>query len=335
MRIIFMGTPDFAVGTLEALHQAGHDICLAVTQPDKPKGRGKAMQEPPVKTAAKALGIPVFQPLRVRTQENVSTLASYQADVIVVIAFGQILPKSILELTPYGCINVHASLLPAYRGAAPIQWAILSGESVTGVTTMQMDEGIDTGAMLLKEGVVISDDDTGASLHDKLAKVGAILCVETLHRLVGEGISAIPQGETTTPYAKMLTKDMGLIDWGKSAVEIHRWIRGLNSWPGAYTHWDGKVLKIWQSELVADEDSNRLMKPEDRLELESEFGLIKEPDVKPGKKPGTVVYKDNHCFWVSTGEGVLSITEVQMPGKKRMETGAFLRGHDLKIETQL
>ena len=179
MRIIFMGTPEFSVGTLEALIEAGHDVCLAVTQPDKPKGRGKEMQPTPVKAAALKHGIPVYQPKKIRDPQCVEELAKYHADVCVVIAFGQILPKSILELTPYGCINVHASLLPEYRGAAPIQWAILNGETVTGVTTMQMDEGLDTGDMILKTEVPVTEEETGDSLHDKLALAGARLCVGT------------------------------------------------------------------------------------------------------------------------------------------------------------
>ena len=183
MKLLFMGTPDFSVGTLEALADAGHEVCLAVTQPDKPKGRGKEMQFPPVKEAAMRRGIPVFQPKRVRTPESVEYLKSFQADVCVVVAFGQILTKELLDMTPFGCINVHASLLPKYRGAAPIQWAILRGEEVTGVTTMQMDEGIDTGDMLLKTEVPITPEETGESLHDKLAAAGAQLAVRTLEEL--------------------------------------------------------------------------------------------------------------------------------------------------------
>ena len=207
MRVIFMGTPDFSVGTLEALIAAGHDVCLVVTQPDKPKGRGGKMQYTPVKEKAMFYGIPVYQPKRVRNPECVEELRKYHADVIVVIAFGQILPKSILELTPYGCINVHASLLPKYRGAAPIQWAIIEGESVTGVTTMQMDEGLDTGDMIMKTEVPITEDETGETLHDKLASAGAELCVKTLKALEDGTAVHEKQGESPTAYAKMLTKE--------------------------------------------------------------------------------------------------------------------------------
>ena len=247
MRIIFMGTPEFSVGTLEALVEAGHDVCLAVTQPDKPKGRGKEMQPTPVKAAALKHGIPVYQPKKIRDPQCVEELAKYHADVCVVIAFGQILPKSILELTPYGCINVHASLLPKYRGAAPIQWAILNGETVTGVTTMQMDEGLDTGDMILKTEVPVTEEETGDSLHDKLALAGARLCVETIKALEDHTAVFEKQGESPTAYAKMLDKKMGNIDWSQSAVKIERLVRGLNSWPSAYTHWKGKTLKIWRA----------------------------------------------------------------------------------------
>ena len=309
MRVIFMGTPDFSVGTLEALITAGHEVCLAVTQPDKPKGRGKEMQFPPVKEAAIRHGIPVYQPVKIREPECVEELRKYNADVMVVIAFGQILPKTILEMTPYGCINVHASLLPKYRGAAPIQWSIIEGESVTGVTTMQMDEGLDTGDMIMKKEIPIAEDETGESLHDKLAEAGAELCVETLKALEDKTAVFEKQGESPTAYAKMLTKEMGNIDWSRSAVQIERLVRGLNSWPSAYTHWDGKVMKIWRAKAEADQ---------------AEAG-----------QPGTVTEVDKDSFAVQTGDGVLRVYEVQIPGKKRMDTGAFLRGYTMEPGTSL
>ena len=309
MRVIFMGTPDFAVGTLEALVQAGHDVCLAVTQPDKPKGRGKEMQYPPVKEAAIRHNIPVYQPVKIRKPECIDELKKYQADVIVVVAFGQILPKEILKMTPCGCINVHASLLPKYRGAAPIQWAIIGGEAVTGVTTMQMDEGLDTGDMILKTQVPVTEDETGETLHDKLALAGAALCVETLKALE-EGTAVFePQKESPTPYAKMLRKEMGDIDWNQSAAEIERLVRGLNSWPSAYTHWGEKVLKIWKAKAEPAAD-----------------------DVKIAV-PGTVMDVNKDCFTVQTGDGQLRVSELQIPGKKRMETSAFLRGYTLEQGT--
>lgn len=308
MRVVFMGTPDFSVGTLEALAAAGHDICLAVTQPDKPKGRGKEMQYTPVKGAAIRLGIPVYQPKKVRDPECVEELRKYNADVMVVVAFGQILPKEILDMTRWGCINVHASLLPKYRGAAPIQWAIIEGEKVTGVTTMQMDEGLDTGDMIMKTEVPITEDETGESLHDKLAEAGAKLCVETL-KAVEDGTAVFEkQGESPTAYAKMLDKKLGNIDWTQSAARIGRLVRGMNSWPSAYTYWNGKVLKIWKAKAV--------------------------PGV-PGQEPGTVTAVGKNDFTVQTGDGGLQVFELQIPGKKRMETGAFLRGYTLETGTVL
>lgn len=303
MRIIFMGTPDFSVGTLEALVEAGHEVCLVVTQPDKPKGRGKEMQYTPVKEAALKHGIEVYQPRRIREAECVEKLRQYNADIMVVIAFGQIIPKEILEMVPYGCVNVHASLLPKYRGAAPIQWSIIDGEAVTGVTTMQMDEGLDTGDMLLKTEVPITAEETGESLHDKLAEAGAALCVETLAKLQEGSIVPEKQGESPTAYARMLDKKLGNIDWTKSAVEIERLVRGLNSWPSAYTYWNKKVVKIWKVS-VTDENSN--------------------------EQAGTVVKVEKDGFYVQTGNGLLKVVELQIPGKKRMDAGAFLRGYTIE-----
>lgn len=303
MRVIFMGTPDFSVGTLEALIQAGHQVVLAVTQPDKPKGRGGKMQFPPVKETAMEHGIPVFQPRKVREPENIEELRKYQADVIVVVAFGQILPREILELTPYGCINVHASLLPSYRGAAPIQWAVINGETVSGVTTMQMDEGLDTGDMLLKTEVPLEPEETGGSLHDKLAAAGASLCVRTLKALEEGTVTPKKQGESPTAYASMLKKEMGEIRWEEPAISIERLIRGLNPWPSAYTGWQDKTMKIWEAEVL-EEDS--------------------------GQEPGTVVRVDKDGFLVQTGKGLLKVTALQIPGKKRMEADAFLRGYSME-----
>ena len=311
MKIIFMGTPDFAVGTLEALVEAGHEVVLAVTQPDKPKGRGKEMQYTPVKECALKHDIPVFQPRRVREEECIEELRKYNADIMVVVAFGQILPKEILEMCTYGCVNVHASLLPKYRGSAPIQWAIIDGEEVTGVTTMQMDEGLDTGDMLLKTEVTIEPKETGGSLFDKLAQAGAKLCVETLEALQNKTVTPIPQGETTTAYAKMLDKQLGNIDWNKTAVQIERLIRGLTPWPSAYTNWNEKVMKIWDAEVSA-------------IDIETEDA-----------KPGTIVKVEKDAFYVQTGEGLLKVCELQIPGKKRMDAGAFLRGYQVKVGEKL
>lgn len=308
MRIIFMGTPDFSVGTLNALIEAGHEVVLAVTQPDKPKGRGGKMQFTPVKETALAHQIPVFQPKRVRAPECIEELRRYNADIMVVIAFGQILPKEILEMTPYGCVNVHASLLPKYRGAAPIQWAVINGERVSGVTTMQMDEGLDTGDMLMKTEIVLDEKETGGSLHDKLARAGAGLCVQTLEALKDGTVVREPQGESTTEYARMLDKGMGRIDWSKDAKSIECLIRGLNPWPSAYTEWNGRTMKIWEADVA---------------------------DIDEGREPGTVIRVERDGFCVQTGRGSLKVRSLQIPGKKRMDAGAFLRGYQVDAGTVL
>lgn len=310
MKVIFMGTPDFSVGTLEALIDAGHEVALVVTQPDKPKGRGGKMQYTPVKEVAVAHNIPVYQPKRIREPECIEELRKYNADIMVVIAFGQILPKEILEMTPYGCVNVHASLLPSYRGAAPIQWAVINGEKVSGVTTMQMNEGLDTGDMLLKVEIPLDEKETGGSLHDKLAEAGARLCVETLDALKAGTVTPEKQGDSPTAYAKMLDKHMGKIDWKMSAKEIERLIRGLNPWPSAYTRWNenDKGMKIWEAEVAEGQTD---------------------------KAAGTVVEVAKDGFFVQTGDGLLKITALQIPGKKRMDAAAFLRGYQMETGTVL
>ena len=310
MKVIFMGTPDFSVGTLEALIEAGHEVALVVTQPDKPKGRGGKMQYTPVKEVAVAHNIPVYQPKRIREPECIEELRKYNADIMVVIAFGQILPKEILEMTPYGCVNVHASLLPSYRGAAPIQWAVINGEKVSGVTTMQMNEGLDTGDMLLKVEIPLDEKETGGSLHDKLAEAGARLCVETLDALKAGTVTPEKQGDSPTAYAKMLDKHMGKIDWKMSAKEIERLIRGLNPWPSAYTRGNekDKGMKIWEAEVAEGQTD---------------------------KAAGTVVEVAKDGFFVQTGDGLLKITALQIPGKKRMDAAAFLRGYQMETGTVL
>lgn len=302
MRIVFMGTPDFAVPTLEALIGAGHELAAVVTQPDKPKGRGKAVLMTPVKEKALECGIPVYQPKRVREPEFLDVLRKLNPDVIVVVAFGQILPREILTLPPFGCVNVHASLLPKYRGAAPIQWAVIDGETVSGVTTMQMNEGLDTGDILEQEEISLDPEETGGSLFEKLASLGGKMILSTLKGLEDGSIIPRAQGEMTTPYAKMLTKAMGEIDWSMDAASIERLVRGLNPWPSAYTYVDGKTLKIWKARVEAGE---------------------------AGNEPGQVrVTKDR--LLVETGNGVLSILELQLEGKKRMEAAAFLRGFSIE-----
>ena len=303
MKVIFMGTPDFSVGTLEALIEAGHEVALVVTQPDKPKGRGGKMQYTPVKEVAVAHNIPVYQPKKVRDPEVIQKIRELAPDVLVVVAFGQIIPQEILDIAPYGCINVHGSLLPKYRGAAPIQWAVIDGEKESGVTTMQMDAGLDTGDMLLKTVVPLDEKETGGSLFDKLSKAGADLLLKTLDALENGTVTPQKQGESPTAYAKMLDKKLGNIDWTKSAVEIERLVRGLNSWPSAYTYWNKKVVKIWKAS-VTDENSN--------------------------EQVGTVVKVEKDGFYVQTGNGLLKVLELQIPGKKRMDAGAFLRGYTIE-----
>ena len=307
MKIIFMGTPDFAVGTLRSLAEAGHESTLVVSQPDKPKGRGHAMVPTPVKAVAEELGIPVFQPVKIREAKDV--LEKTEADVCVVAAFGQIIPASILHMKKYGCINVHASLLPKYRGAAPIQWAVIDGEKESGVTIMQMDEGLDTGDMLAKAIVPLDEKETGGSLFDKLSEAGGRLCVETLAKLEKDEITPEKQGESPTAYASMLDKKMGNIDWNKSAVVIERLVRGLNPWPSAYTHLDGKTLKIWACDVLPQSASK------------GESGEILE------------VTKD--AIHVQTGDGILVLREIQLAGKARMDAGAFLRGYKVVPGTVL
>ncbi len=308
MRVVFMGTPDFSVETLRELAKAGHEIAGVISQPDKPKGRGKNLQPTPVKEAAMELGLPVYQPKKVRDPEFIQVMKELNPDVIVVVAFGQIIPKEILHMPKYGCINVHASLLPAYRGAAPIQWAVINGDKVSGVTTMQMNEGLDTGDMIMKTEVPLAEDETGGSLHDKLAKAGAKLCVETLKALEDKTATWETQGESPTAYAKMLDKKLGDIDWSKSAKAIECLIRGLNPWPSAYTDWNGKVMKIWEAKVL-DENTDAT--------------------------PGTIVKVEKDGFSVQTGDGLLKVLVLQIPGKKRMEADAFLRGYQIETGCEL
>ena len=299
MKIIFMGTPDFAVGTLEALITGGYEIALVVTQPDKPQGRKMELTPPPVKVCALQHGLEVYQPTRVREQSSMEYLKKYEPDMIVVAAFGQILPKELLELPKYGCINVHASLLPNYRGSAPIQWSILNGDAETGVTIMQMDTGIDTGDMIAKRTVPIEEEDTGGSLFDKLAEVGAKLLVDTIPSIVDGTATYTKQDEACATKVGMIQKSQGVIDFHRSAQEINCQIRALNPWPSAYTKLHGKTLKIWKAKVVAS-DGNY--------------------------EPGSIarITKDELC--IATGEGLLSVLEVQLEGKKRMATADFLRG---------
>ena len=309
MKLIFMGTPDFSVGTLEALIAAGHEITLVVPQPDKPKGRGHELAPTPVKETALKHGLKVFQPKRLKDPETIRTLEETPADAIVVIAFGQIVPASILHMKKYGCINVHGSLLPKYRGAAPIQWAVIDGERESGVTIMQMDEGLDTGDMLLKGSVVLDEKETSGSLFDKLSALGASLCVEALEKLEKGELTPEKQGESPTEYARMLTKEMGELDFSRDAVTLERLIRGFNPWPSAYTRLGDKTLKIWAADVCEKQE--------------------------PESQPGTVTEVAKQDFTVACGEGALKITELQLQGKKRMDAAAFLRGYHLEAGMKL
>jgi len=307
MKIVFMGTPDFAVDTLQTLLDSPmHSVVAVVTQPDKPKGRGNVMQYPPVKELALRYQVPIYQPVKVKAPEFVEVLKKLEPDVIIVVAFGQILSKEILNLPPYGCINVHASLLPKYRGAAPIQWAIINGEKETGVTAMRMDAGVDTGDMIKKVVLPIAEKETGASLFEKLSKLGGPLILEVLEELEKDMAVFEKQEEALSSQAKMLDKKIGKINWREPAEKIERLVRGLNSWPSAYTSLDGKILKIWEADII---------------ESQNEFDL---------EECGTVVAVQKDWFGVKTGKKILAVKMVQMEGKKRMPAKDFLRGYALK-----
>ena len=311
MKVVFMGTPDFSVGTLKAIVEAGHEVAAVVTQPDKPKGRGKEFLMTPVKAEAVKHDIPVFQPERVRKNEEfLEELKKLAPDVIVVVAFGQLLPVSVLTLPKYGCVNVHASLLPMYRGAAPLQWVIINGEKVSGVTTMQMDKGLDTGDMLLKEEVAIEPKETYETYHDKLSVVGAQLLIKTLDGLEAGTITPVKQ-EGDTCYASMIDKSLGNLDFTRPAVELERLMRGLDPAPAAYSFLDGKLLKLFGADVV---DS-------DKEYSAQECGII------------TNITKNT--FDITTGAGVLRVNEVQLEGKKRMDAASFLRGCRLTEGTAL
>ena len=306
MRLVFMGTPEFAVPCLEHILQAGHQVCAVYTQPDKPKGRGYTLTPPPVKECALSHGITVYQPTTMKDGQAAAQLRELDPECIVVVAYGKILPQEIIHFPEKGCINVHASLLPRYRGAAPIQWSVINGEKKSGVTTMCMDEGIDTGDMLLKEECVIPPDMTAGELHDKLSVLGAELIVKTLEQLEKGEITKEKQNDSLSCRAPMLDKKLSWIDWHKTAQEVHNLIRGLQPWPVAQTKWMGKTLKIHKSRLSD----------------------------KKGKQPGTVL--SQRPFVVCCGDGAsIEILEVQLEGKKRMSAEDFFRGHPIELSTTL
>ena len=305
MRIVFMGTPDFAVPSLQALIDAGHDVCAVYTQPDKPQGRKQILTAPPVKTLALEHDIPVFQPNTLKNEDEQARLRELAPEVIIVVAYGKLLPKAVLDIPPHGCINVHGSLLPRWRGAAPIQWAVIAGDEMAGVTTMQMAEGLDTGDMLLTYETKVGEKETAGELFDRLAQSGAELLIQTLVKL--DEITPRPQDDAQSCYAHMLDKQMAVIDWSKSAHEIDCLIRGLNPWPIALTALSGERLKVFAAE---------------KANGRGEPGTVLEADPKKG-------------LTVACGEGALGLTEIQLVGGKRMKATDFLRGHAIQVGTKL
>jgi len=308
MKIVFMGTPDFAVPTLNKLYESEHEIAAVFTQPDKPKGRGYKLAPPPVKVLALEHGTPVYQPESLKKQPEMwDVLKEIAPDVIVVAAYGKILPKQVLDIPKYHCVNVHGSLLPKYRGAAPIQWSVLNGDDETGITTMLMGEGLDTGDILLQRSTPIGENETAAELFDRLAEIGADLLIETLEKLEKGEITPVKQDEELATYASILTKDMCMIDFNKPVKEVHKKICGLSDWPCAVTTLDGKRLKVFRSQIVKDK--------------------------MPGQQAGTVV--DTKQFCVCCADGVIKLTEVQAEGSKRMRSEDYLRGKPITPGTIL
>jgi len=302
MKVLFMGTPDIAASVLKAIIESDHEVIGVVTQEDKPKGRGKSLAMPPVKEVALEHGIEVFQPHIIKEESAIQRLREFDADIFVVAAYGKILSKEILTMPKYGCINVHASLLPKYRGAAPIQWSIIDGEKLTGVTIMQMDEGLDTGDMLYKSVVEIADNDTADSLYDKLSKCGSSLITEALDRIAEGDIHPVKQDDSKATYAKMLDKSLGKLNFSKTAAEIERLVRGLNSWPGTYAYINGKMLKVWETALT---------------------------DMESNGEPGTVHSVNNGRLFVNTGDKALELKSIQLEGKKRMDVKSFMLGYKI------
>ena len=306
MKIVFMGTPDFSLQPLKSLVEAGHDVSLVLTREDKKRNRGE-LSPTPVKELAQELNIPVITPSKMKDEALIERLKSENADFFVVVAYGKILPKEILDIPRLGCINIHASLLPEYRGAAPIQWSIIDGKKKTGITTMLMDEGLDTGDILKQYELPITDDETGGSLFDNLAILGGEAIADTIANF--DSITPTPQGEATTEYAKMISKQMGEIDFNKSAKEIERLIRGMNPWPSAYTKYEGKVLKIWEAKV--SENISELP----NINLSENYGKI---------------YSINKDIFIICNNSVLKVLSLQLEGKKRMSAKDFLLGREIK-----
>ena len=306
LRIVFMGTPDFACPTLTRLIERGEDVIAVVTQPDRPKGRGQKLVPPPVKVIAEEHGIPVLQPLKVRAPEVVAHIRELNPDLIVVVAFGQILPQSLLDIPRHGCINIHASLLPRYRGAAPLNWCLINGETETGITTMMMDAGLDTGDMLVKRSIPIGPDEDAQSLHDRLSLLGADTIDETLVRLMSGTLTREKQDDSLTCYAPMLKKEDGLIDWTREPRQIKNLVRGFTPWPGAYTSLDNKTLKLY------------------KVSVAEEAGT-----------PGEVIAAGKDGILVACGSGSIRIEELQLEGRKRLSAAEFLAGYRLEPGSRL
>lgn len=308
MRIVFMGTPDFAVPSLEALLSSGDQVVGVVCQPDRPKGRGHQLVAPPVKLVAEHAGIPVLQPLKIRTPEFLQSLSSWHPDVIAVAAYGRILHAPILQLPPMGCVNVHGSLLPKYRGAAPVQWAVINGEAETGITTMLMDEGMDTGSMLLQAKLEILPEDTAGTLAPRLASLGGRLLIDTLAQLKGGTLVPTKQDDQQATMAPLLKKEDGLIDWTLSAASLTNRVRGLSPWPGAYTFLGDERWNIWKAASQG---------------------------IASTAIPGTIVTVKKQSILVATGDGLLEIREIQTANSKRMAVAQFLAGHRVTVGQQL
>lgn len=303
MKVIFMGTPDFAVPTLERIAEDGHDVKLVITQQDKKRGRGKKLQFTPVKEKAAELGIDVYQPENVNSEESIEKIREADPDVIVVVAYGQIMKKDILDMPKYGCLNVHASLLPKYRGAAPINWVIINGEKKSGNTIMRMNEGLDTGNMISKSEIEIGRDMNAGELHDILMADGAELLSETLKNLEKENIEGEVQDDSLSCYAPMMDKSLGRIDWEKSNEDIFNLIRGTQPWPGSFFDYNGETVKVKKAEVS---------------------------DKKSDKEPGTIISVDNSGIAVAAGEGVIVLKEIQFPGKRAMSVEDYLRGNEIE-----
>ena len=316
MKVVYMGTPDFAVGALESIIKAGHEVTAVVTQPDRAKGRSKELQMCPVKECAVRHGIPVFQPERIKRPEAVEELKKYSADIYVVAAFGQILSEEILNIPKYGCVNIHASLLPEYRGAAPIQRVILDGKEKTGVTIMQMDKGLDTGDILMQEEIEISAEETGGSLFDKLASLGADMIVRALPLIEQGELTPLKQDDSKSSYAAMFSKEDGWIEWSAGAAVIERQVRGCSPWPSAYSSIGSKNIKIWKSCISELPEAD----------LEKAGGDL---------LPGTVITSGKDRLFIMCGDAPLEILEVQLEGKKRMPTKDFLLGYHIDTGTRL